>query len=238
VGNGTRNLYAPLGLAVLDAGATGPFVVVADTGNHRIVCYRIRDGQVMWTMGKGEPGSAPGEFHLPRSVAIVPQSWTGDEYWIAIADNGNRRVQVISLSGKVVRVYQVSRSPSPPQTSKCCSLGVASRLFSLSLLVLASRSSSPSPEHSPVDVCLSRFLFFTRVPECCWQGTTENGLGALSAALYGLTVSRTNGGEVMVTDTENQRVVAWRLDNGAARVVFTCPCRNITQTGAKAREGG
>ena len=82
----------------------------------------------------------------------------GGSGWLAVADSGNRRVQVLSLTGQVIRVL---------------------------------------------------------------AGDAANGLGQLSHSLWGITVCFDAQGdsELLVADTYNHRVVAFRLDGRAARVV-------------------
>ena len=78
--------------------------------------------------------------------------------WLAVADDYNRRVQVVTLTGQVIRVL---------------------------------------------------------------AGDAANGLGQLSGSLYGITVCVDADGqpELLVSDTDNHRVVAFRLDGSAARAV-------------------
>ena len=82
----------------------------------------------------------------------------GGSGWLAVADSGNRGVQVLSLTGQVIRVL---------------------------------------------------------------AGDAANGLGQLSRNLYGITVCFDAQGdpELLVADSYNHRVVAFRLDGRAARVV-------------------
>ena len=78
--------------------------------------------------------------------------------WLAVADDWNHRVQVVTLTGQVIRVL---------------------------------------------------------------AGDAANGLGQLSTYLYGINVCVDADGqpELLVADTGNHRVVAFRLDGSAARVV-------------------
>ncbi len=110
-GRGPRQMYDPLGLAVLDGDAAdaaapdGPVAVVADTFNHRLVLFRVRDGTLVRHVGYS--GTAPGQFNLPYAVTVVPARTTGnDEAWLVVADTSNSRVQVLTRTGMVVRVLQ------------------------------------------------------------------------------------------------------------------------------------
>ena len=101
----------PYGLAVLDgdvadaAAPDGPVAVVADTRNHRLVLFRVRDGTLVRHVGS--EGAAPGQFNGPYAVTVVPARATGnDEAWLVVADSWNHRVQVLMRTGTVVRVLQ------------------------------------------------------------------------------------------------------------------------------------
>ena len=82
----------------------------------------------------------------------------GGSGWLAVTDENNHRVQVLSLTGQVIRVL---------------------------------------------------------------AGDAANGLGQLSLLLWGITVCVDAQGdpELLVADMDNHRVVAFRLDGRAARVV-------------------
>ena len=110
-GEGLRQLYLPFGLAVLDgdvadaAAPDGPVAVVADTYNHRLVLFRVRDGTLVRHVGS--QGAAPGQFSHPHAVTVVPvRAAANDEAWFVVADSGNSRVQVLTRTGTVVRVLQ------------------------------------------------------------------------------------------------------------------------------------
>jgi DNA-binding beta-propeller fold protein YncE len=111
LGHGPRQFNFPWGLAVLDgdvgdaAAPDGPVVVVADTGNHRMALWRVCDGTVVRHVGSR--GAAPGQFQCPRAVTVAPAKLTGsDEAWLAVADEDNYRVQVLTRTGTVVRMLQ------------------------------------------------------------------------------------------------------------------------------------
>ncbi len=111
-GAGPRQFDDPWGLAVLDgdvasyaAAPDGSVAVVADTGNHRLALWRVRDGTVVRHVGS--EGVAPGQFSHPIAVTVVPARSTGtDEAWLVVADSSNCRVQVLTHTGTVVRVLQ------------------------------------------------------------------------------------------------------------------------------------
>ncbi len=110
-GRGPRRLHNPCGLAVLDgdvadaAAPDGPVAVVADTWNHRLALWRVRDGTVVRHVGSR--GAAPGQFNCPRALTVVLARSTGtDESWLVVADSENQRVQLLTRTGTVVRVLQ------------------------------------------------------------------------------------------------------------------------------------
>jgi DNA-binding beta-propeller fold protein YncE len=110
-GSSPRQLDGPCGLAVLDGDAAdaaapdGPLAVVADTFNHRLALWRVRDGTVVRHVGS--PGAAPGHFYFPSAVSVVPARATeSDEPWLVVVDGVNHRVQVLTRTGTVVRVLQ------------------------------------------------------------------------------------------------------------------------------------
>ena len=76
-------------------------LVVADTGNHRIVKID-GDGNLLWSLGARDdrgaprPGTAQGEFSSPQAVC------TDSEANIYVADSRNCRVQKLSPDGEPI----------------------------------------------------------------------------------------------------------------------------------------
>jgi hypothetical protein len=177
-GEGQSRLEGPFGVALVlasdgidleadptaaAAAATGldtTLVAVADRDNSCVVMYRLRDATYVRRIGSD--GSKPGQFSCPRSVAVVPSSYTSSSdgccAWLAVTDDGNHRVQVVSQIGVLVHVL---------------------------------------------------------------AGDAANGLGPFSHGLLGITVCVDADGHtgLLVSDTWNHRVVAFRLDGSTARVV-------------------
>lgn len=79
-------LYGPRGVAVAPGGA----VLVADTGNNRLMIYDadLKEGRAV-----GSKGSGPEQFSDPVGVAVGP---SGAVY---VADVANRRVQILDGRG-------------------------------------------------------------------------------------------------------------------------------------------
>jgi len=75
---------------------SGGDIVVADTGNARIVRLSIK-GDVVTSWGK--KGKEPGEFATAHGLAIDAQDR------IYVADRGNNRVQVFTSDGKLLHVW-------------------------------------------------------------------------------------------------------------------------------------
>ncbi len=112
-GRGPRQFFGPHGVAVLDEGdaADRPVAVVADTSNHRLSLFRVDDDTLLRHVGSR--GAAPGQFEYPKSIAIVSSEVTGSgEAWLVVVDD-NRRVQVLTLLGAVVRVLVADDGVGP-----------------------------------------------------------------------------------------------------------------------------
>ncbi|MFN2115951.1 MAG: VWA domain-containing protein [Anaerolineae bacterium] len=77
-----------------DVAFTSDGLVVADTGNHRVVAVRS-DLTTLWTAGAaGSPGDSFDLLDSPGQVAV------GDDGRVAVADTGNDRVQVFDTTGR------------------------------------------------------------------------------------------------------------------------------------------
>ena len=58
-----------------------------------------KDGN--WLMSWGEPGSQPGQFNVPHSIAVDLQNN------VYVADRGNRRIQIFDTAGKFLRQFSI-----------------------------------------------------------------------------------------------------------------------------------
>ncbi len=173
-GSGERQLHNPCGVAVIPAfdvqqaadpaaaaaaaaGLDATLVAIVDAKNHRIVLYRLADAAFVRSIGS--EGFELDQFMSPCAIAVVPSACipTGG-CWLAVTDQQNLCVKVLTLTGQVVRML---------------------------------------------------------------EGSATNGLAELSSILNGITVclDATGDFEVLVVDAWNHRVVAFRLDGSAARVV-------------------
>ncbi len=105
-GSGPYHMDSPTACTVVDSHEHGPIAAAVDCGNHRVVLYRLRDGVLLGHVG-GE-GRAPGRFVRPWAIAVVPSMSC-----LAVTDEGNRRVQLLTLNGCVVRVLDGSGLGGP-----------------------------------------------------------------------------------------------------------------------------
>jgi len=64
-----------------------------------------KDGN--WLKSWGEPGTGPGQFHTPHSIAVDAQGL------VYVADRGNRRIQVFDGEGRFQRQFTID-VPTPP----------------------------------------------------------------------------------------------------------------------------
>jgi len=78
-----------------------------DVSAHRVV---VRDGVGRFRFAFGAYGARPGQFDTPLALTFVMPEFHGeqlpgqvdDAIWVAVADYGNRRVQVFELDGCLV----------------------------------------------------------------------------------------------------------------------------------------
>jgi len=76
---------------------------IADTGNNRIVVLEPDgldggSGRYIWVRNFGLGGAATGQFDQPRGLAVVPQRVVDGEELLAVADAGNKRMQVFRIT--------------------------------------------------------------------------------------------------------------------------------------------
>jgi ABC-type molybdate transport system substrate-binding protein/DNA-binding beta-propeller fold protein YncE len=65
------------------------------------------DKHGMWTKSWGEPGTGPGQFHLPHAIAID----RNDNLYVG--DRSNRRIQVFDTNGTFKRMFTIDVPPDP-----------------------------------------------------------------------------------------------------------------------------
>jgi sugar lactone lactonase YvrE len=72
--------------------------------NSRIAKY---DMHGKWVKSWGEPGTEPGQFHLPHAIAID----SNDNVYVG--DRSNHRIQVFDTDGKFLRMFAITLPPDP-----------------------------------------------------------------------------------------------------------------------------
>jgi hypothetical protein len=103
-GTGAGEFQSPQGLALLPAPSPGDArLFVCDTLNHRV---QVLDGRGLPIFAFGRFGHGPGQFAAPADVAIVTPQLPGDtpeqalaQPLLAVADQWNARIQVLTLDG-------------------------------------------------------------------------------------------------------------------------------------------
>lgn len=74
----------------------GDFYISDGYGNSRVVKFN-KDGKYLFAWGK--PGSGPGEFHIPHSVAVDSKDN------VYVSDRENNRIQIFDSNGKFLRQW-------------------------------------------------------------------------------------------------------------------------------------
>ena len=72
--------------------------------NSRVAKY---DSNGDWVKSWGEPGTGPGQFHLPHTIAIDKDDN------VYVGDRSNRRIQVFDTDGKFLRMFSIDVPPAP-----------------------------------------------------------------------------------------------------------------------------
>jgi DNA-binding beta-propeller fold protein YncE len=189
----------PAAAAAVSAGTDCSLVAIADSCNHRVVLYRLHDA--LFVRHFGSKGEVPGRFRYPRCISSVPSSCTPDDHsgWLAVADDGNRRVQVLTQVGQVVRVLQgdAANGLSP----------LSSFLYGLTACVGADGQAeilvADSWNHRVVAFALDGRA--ARV--VCGTGRRGNGVGELK---YPAGLMVTAAGNLWVVDSDSNRVCWFR----------------------------
>lgn len=85
-------------------------IVVADTDNHRIMVFGLKDGTLKFSFGIY--GASPGCFVQPRKVTMLPQVVLNmnDNPQYVVCDRGvdRSRLQIFDMAGKFVRQIRMS----------------------------------------------------------------------------------------------------------------------------------
>jgi DNA-binding beta-propeller fold protein YncE len=175
-----------------------------------VVFAGIDDHTVVGNLGEGF-GRGQHKLIRPAGLTVLDGDLgdvvTPDGPVVVVADTGNNRLALWRVrDGTVVR-HIGSKGINPGQFDNPTAVTV----------VPAQSTGTDEPWLVVVDEGNSRVQVLTRTGEVVrvLQGNADIQLGSL---LGGVTVCIWTG-EVLVTDTENHRVVAWRLSDGELRVV-------------------
>lgn len=99
-GTGANALFDRLSSVTVDNDGKRVFVVDiggVSSANHRVRVFDAQSGSHLFDIGTR--GAGPGEFNLPRDVAI------GKEGRIYVVDGGNFRVQIFNSEGKYLKSF-------------------------------------------------------------------------------------------------------------------------------------
>jgi DNA-binding beta-propeller fold protein YncE len=215
-GSGDRQLNHPFGVAVVTAADVDPdadsaaaaaasagtdcsLVAIADTFNHRVVLYRLHDASFVRHFGSR--GSAPCQLHVPSNIVVVPSSCTPVDHsaWLAVADQHNRRVQVLTQLGQVVRVLQGDAANGFFQ--------LGSYMYGLTVCLGADGQAEILVADSMNHRVVAFALDGSAARVVCGTGQRGSGAGELNFPA-GLVV--TASGDIYVVDSENNRVCWFR----------------------------
>ncbi len=76
--------------------ANGDFFVTDGYGNSRVVKFSAAG---KYLLAWGEPGSGPGQFHLPHAVVVDASGW------VYVSDRENDRIQIFDSDGKFLKQW-------------------------------------------------------------------------------------------------------------------------------------
>src|SRR5580692_2241692 len=82
----------------------GNFYITDGYVNSRVAKY---DKNGDWVKSRGEPGTGPGQFHLPHAIVADRNNN------LYVADRTNRRIQVFDTEGKFLRMFTIDVPPAP-----------------------------------------------------------------------------------------------------------------------------
>jgi hypothetical protein len=184
-------------------------VLVVDYWHHLVVVFAgVDDDTVVCTLGDGF-GHGPRQLYMPGGVAVLDEGDAADRPVAVVADTNNDRLSLFRVDDDTLLRHVGSAGAAPGQFNEPAIVSVVSSRLTGNdeawLVVGDSRNHR-------VQV-LTLFGVVVRVL------AAGDGVGPLGDTLAGLTVCEATG-EVLVSDSENHRVVSWRLvDGGGCRVV-------------------
>ena len=212
-GRWVRTLQGPAGTLVHPRGVamvprTGQ-VLVVDWQRHLVVVFAgMDDDTVVRTLGDGG-GHGPRQLLGPCGVAVLDEGDAADRPVAVVADTGNHRLSLFRVDDDTLLRHVGSKGAAPGQFSLPTAVSVVSSALTGSgeaWLVVA-------------DSWNCRVQVLTVLGAVVRVLVAGDGVGPLGDSLAGVTVYAATG-EVLVSDTDNHRVVSWRLgDGGGCRVV-------------------
>jgi streptogramin lyase len=181
--------------------------------NSRVAKYD-RNGD--WMMSWGEPGTGPGQFHLPHAIAI------DSEDRVYVGDRTNRRIQVFDTSGRFLRMFSIDVSPEPRTRAVNGNTPTGDRLSA----VIGAPNSLCIPPGSSGVMFVGESTYPGRIFKVSLDGKVLGVIGRSGRLLgqfsgaHGLACPSET--EIYVAETSNWRVQKLRLrqpgaDSGAAR---------------------
>jgi hypothetical protein len=212
-GRWVRTLQGPAGTlvnpeSVAVLARTGQVLVVDFERSLVVVFAGVDDDTVVRTLGDGF-GVGPRQLHRPCDVAVLDEGDLADRPVAVVADSGNHRLSLFRVDDDTLLRHVGSAGAAPGHFNHPAAVSVvSSRLTGSDEAWLA-----VSDMHNHRVQVLTLLGVVVRVL------AADDGVGPLGNVLLGVTVCVATG-EVLVSDTENHRVVLWRLgDGGGCRVV-------------------
>jgi DNA-binding beta-propeller fold protein YncE len=212
-GRWVRTLQGPAGTLVRSEGVamvarTGQVLVVDWQRDLVVVFAGVDDDTVVRTLGDGR-GHGPRQLYGPGGVAVLDEGDAADRPVAVVADTGNNRLSLFRVDDDTLLRHVGSKGAAPGQFNTPRSVSVVS-----------SRLTGSEEAWLVVDDSKNhRVQVLTLLGVVVRVLAAGDGVGPLGNVLIGVTVCVATG-EVLVSDTENHRVVSWRLcDGGGCRVV-------------------
>lgn len=97
---GSGPFYCPTKVTV---SPSGDIFVSDGYGNARVHRFSS-DGRLIKSWG--EPGNAPGQFHLPHGIAVAPDNR------VFVADRENDRIQIFDIEGNLINIWEDISRPA------------------------------------------------------------------------------------------------------------------------------
>jgi len=175
--------------------------------NSRVAKYD-RNGD--WVKSWGEPGTGPGQFHLPHAIAVDRNNN------VYVGDRSNRRIQVFDADGRFLRMFTIDVPPDPRTRAVYGNTPTGARLAAV---VGAPNSICITPGQSQV-MFVGESTFPGRIFKVSLDGTVLGVIGRSGRLLkqfsgaHGIACPSEN--EIYIAETANWRVQKLLLRQPAA----------------------